>query len=207
MPLKKVSERASEAVLEPQLQSVEQWLGQLCDEDVVKRRDAARALLTTGCPASALVERLWVEPQLSVREALFTTLAHMADETALKGLVGCLTSEDTCLRNEAIAALKQVTPLLEPYLRPVLESPDADLRIFAFNVLSTPKNADHLAWVEPFIRAEENVNVCAAALEMLVEVGDCTLTSLIGELKTRFFDEDYIQFLTGIVLRRCEGAV
>jgi HEAT repeat protein len=52
------------------------------------------------------------------------------------------------------------------------------------------------------IEHDQNVNVCATALDLLVEVGSKDAEQPIVRLKARFTEEPYIQFAADLALKR-----
>ena len=174
----------------------------LDDDNPTVRRWAARDLVNCQDVATALVNRLKREGDLSVREVILTTLTRIGDSTAVAGLVDCLRSEDAALRNEAIEAMKQLPDEVAPIIRGLLADGDPDVRIFAVNILESLRHPDVEAWLIEVIEAEPHVNVCGAALDLLSEVGTDAALEPLARFKARFVDEPYIQFATDLALSR-----
>jgi len=59
-----------------------------------------------------------------------------------------------------------------------------------------------IKWLIEVIEKDENVNVCATALDLLAEVGTEEAIPAIKKVKERFKNEPYIQFASDIALRR-----
>jgi HEAT repeat protein len=166
------------------------------------RRWAARDLLACPHATVALVERLKVETDISVREVILTSLARLGDDVAVAGLVDCLRSEDVALRNEAIEAMKQLPEEVAPIMRALLADPDPDVRVFAVSVLESLRHPEVEAWLIDVIERDGHVNVCATAVDLLGEVGSPKARDALGRLKERFPDEPYVQFAADLALRR-----
>ncbi|MHB8067867.1 MAG: HEAT repeat domain-containing protein [Desulfobaccales bacterium] len=177
-------------------------LAQLSEANATARRWAARDL--SACPeaAAALVKRLKIEPEVSVREVILTTLTRLGDQTAVAGLVDCLRSEDAALRNEAIEAMKQLPDAVAPIMQELLADPVSDVRIFAVNILESLRHPEVEAWLIEVIAKDQHVNVCAAAVDLLSEVGTEAALKALARLKTRFADEPYIHFAADLALKR-----
>jgi HEAT repeat protein len=173
--------------------------------DPVARRWAARDL--TDCPnaSAALVMRLNIEDDISVREVILTTLTSLGDEIAVAGLVECLRSENASLRNEAIEAMKQLPNEVAPIIRGLLLDEDADVRIFAVNILETLRHPDVESWLITVIEQDPLLNVCATAVDLLGEVGTVAAREPLKRLNLRFLGEPYIQFATELALARING--
>jgi len=180
-------------------------LTQLSDPNPTDRRWAARDLMDCPEVAPALVERLKIEPEVSVREVIITTLIRLGDPAAVIGLVDCLRSEDAALRNEAIEAMKQLPVEVAPIMRGLLVDPDPDVRIFAVNILESLRHSEVEAWLIDVITQDSHVNVCATAVDLFSEIGTEAALEPLALLKVRFPDEPYIQFATELALKRIRG--
>lgn len=179
-------------------------IAQLDAPEASSRRWAARDLADFPGSCGALLDRLRREHDLSVREVILTTLTSLGDETAVTGLVDCLRSEDVALRNEAIEALKELPDAVAVHMRGLLADDNADVRIFAVNVLESLRHPDVESWLLAVIDHDPHVNVCGAAVDLLVEVGSQAAGESLLRLKARFADEPYIQFATDIALKRIQ---
>jgi HEAT repeat protein len=173
----------------------------LMDDSATTRRWAARDLVNCPNVAAALVARLKLETELSVREVILTTLTQLGDAVAVAGLVDCLRSQDAALRNEAIEAMKQLPDEVAPIMRGLLGDADSDVRIFAVNVLESLRHPDVEAWLIDVIQRDPHVNVCATAVDLLSEVGTDAAVAALDALKARFPDEPYIKFAANLALR------
>ncbi len=179
----------------------------LQDTDPKARRWAAHDLaeLKTeeiGQASHALLKQLNQETNTSVREAIFTSLTLIGDGVAVDGLVGCLSSEDTVLRNEAIEALKQLPDEIAPMMQQLLLADEPDLRIFAVNVLESLRHPKVEQWLIDVIENDSHVNVCATAVDLLGEVGSSAARPALEGLRVRFANEPYICFAADLALKR-----
>jgi len=177
-------------------------LSQLDDADASVRRWAARDLADFAESSSALVARLNNERDNSVREVILTTLTTLADATAIAGLAECLRSEDPALRNESIEVMKQLPDKVAPIMRGLLLDADPDVRIFAVNILESLRHPEVEKWLIDVIVNDDNVNVCATAVDLLAEVGSIDAEQALLNLKARFNNEPYIQFVVDLALKR-----
>ena len=177
-------------------------LEDLADADPTTRRWAARDCIDCLGAAAALVGRLKVEQDISVREVILTTLTRMGDPLAVAGLVSFLRSEDPALRNEAIEAMKQLPDEMAPILRDLLADTDPDVRIFTVNILESLRHPEVESWLLAVIDNDPHINVCATAVDLLCEVGTQAALEPLARLKARFIEEPYIQFATALALTR-----
>jgi HEAT repeat protein len=170
--------------------------------EAMARRWAARDLADYPDAAAALVDRLTREQDISVREIILSSLAYLGNAIAVDGLVHCLRSEDSVLRNESIEVMKQLPDKVAPIMRGLLHDQDADVRIFAVNILESLRHPEVENWLIEVIQTDAHVNVCATALDLLVEVGTAASATTINQLKARFISEPYIQFSADLALKR-----
>jgi len=172
------------------------------NSDASGRRQAAREIVHCPDAASVLVSRLQRENDDAVREVILGALVRMSDPIALSGLVDCLRSEDAALRNEVIERFAQMGREVDPTLQSLLKDPDPDLRIFAVNILASSQHPNVESWLIEIIEQDTHLNVCAAAADLLCEVGTEASIDALARLKARFADEAYIQFAADLALKR-----
>ena len=176
----------------------------LDDADAAARRWAARDLVECPGASDALVRRLRLETDSSVREVILTTLTRLGDDVAVDGLVLCLRSEDAALRNEAIQAMKELPDEVAQLMSGILADPDPDVRIFAVNVLESLRHPQVEAWLIGVIDADPHVNVCGTAVDLLAEVGTGASRAALRRVRDRFADDAYIRFAADLALKRIE---
>jgi len=180
-------------------------ISELSDSNPMARRWAARDLAEFAEAAPALVERLEKETDPTVRQAIFTSLTLIGNQVAVEGLVRCLRSDDAALRNEAMEAIKNLPDAVSPIMAGLLADPDPDVRIFAVNILESMRHPEVEEWLIQVIRQDGHVNVCAAAADLLSEVGTEAALEPLEALKQRFPDEPYIAFAADLALKRIRG--
>jgi HEAT repeat protein len=179
-------------------------VAELDDADPKARRWAARDLRAWPAASAALVARLHRERDDAVREMILTSLTALGDDTVVTALVGCLRSEDVVLRNEAVEALKQLPEKTAAIMNQLLADGDPDVRIFAVNILEGLRHPEVESWLLAVVERDPHVNVCAAAVDLLGEVGTASAREPLERLSARFADP-YIQFATALALRRIKG--
>jgi len=179
--------------------------GQLRSGDVAQRRWAARDL--AGCPdaAATLGEQLLAERDASVREALFTSLTTIADESAAAALLPLLRSEDAQLRNGAIEALAAMPRAVGPRIAALLRDSDPDVRIFTVNLLGDLRHPQVADWLVQVLLQDVAVNAVAAAIEVLAEVGAPDHIPALRSARVRFDHDPFIGFAVDIAIDRIEA--
>jgi hypothetical protein len=183
-------------------QSCERLVAELEDSDATVRRHAAQKITPCLDATTSLINRLKREENTAVREAILNSLLRLRDSSIGIGLVDCLRSEDVALRNDVIEAFKQLGNDAAPILHSLLTDPDPDVRIFTVNILNSEHYPDAEHWLIEVIEQDEHVNVCAAAVDLLCEVGTEVAIDPLLHLKARFAHEAYIQFAADLALKR-----
>jgi HEAT repeat protein len=197
-----VKGKIAKTVKSVELQSYETLVAELEDSNVTVRRHAAQQITTCPDAAKTLISRLKREENTAVREAILNSLLHLHDPSIGGSLADCLRSEDAALRNDVIDALKQLGDEVSPILRSLLNDPDSDMRIFVVNILSSGPHPDVEQWLLEVIDRDTHVNVCAAAVDLLSEIGTEAAIDPLLRLKARFAHETYIQFAADLALKR-----
>ena len=181
---------------------VDGLIAELVGASSTARRWAARDLASAPEAAAHLVERLDCEQDSSVREAIFMSLTQIGNDIAVQGLVKCLRSEDVQMRNGAIEAMKHLPGAVAPIMAGLLSDPDADVRIFAVNILESLRHPDVEKWLIEVISLDRHINVCGTAVDLLGEVGTLAAATALMALKQRFPGDAYIEFASDLALRR-----
>lgn len=179
---------------------------QLKDPDPSIRRWAARDLSTHPEASTALCEHLLNEKDGSVREVVFTTLGCIGGTTVVDGILPLLRSEDANLRNSAIELLAGLPDAVGPRIDALLADPDPDVRIFTVNLLGDLKHPQLVRWLSHVMRDDAHVNVVAAALEVIAEVGATDALSAVKIARQRFAGDPFIGFAADLAMQRIEAA-
>lgn len=187
---------------EPQQQGAESLIADLSSAEPGVRRRAARALAGYKEAAMALVDRLQAETAPSVRDVIFTSLIKLQSAEVASRLIDFLRSEETPLRNGAIEALQEMPDVIEPFVGDLLKDIDSDVRIFAVNVLGALRHKQAPQWLSDLIETEEHINVCAAAVDALAEIGDASVLGNLKDLRDRFADTPFMTFAIDTAIAR-----
>jgi hypothetical protein len=179
---------------------------QLNDADPTVRRWAAHDLVAFPESSAALVVQLQTEKEISVREVILTSLTRIGDATAVSGLIECLRSEAAPVRNGAIEAMKALQEKVAPVVDGLLHDADPDVRIMAVNILESLCHPMVEQWLIEVIDHDPQVNVCAAAVDLLGEVGSPAAHDALARLERRFSEEPYIKFAADLALKRTTKA-
>jgi hypothetical protein len=177
-------------------------LAQLQRGDAEQRRWAARDLAAHPHTSAMLGARLLSEPERTVRQALFTSLTAHAGAAAAEALLPLLRSEDAELRNSAIEALSAMPAAVAPRIDALLKDADADVRIFTVNLLGELRHPQVRPWLLGALRHDAAVNVVAAAIEVLAEVGEPGDEPALRAVAARFADDAFIAFAADMAATR-----
>lgn len=158
-----------------------------------ERWSAARAAAALEGADVVLSQALRSEKDPRVREAMLTTLARIGTPIALESLLSLLRSDSAALRTGALDALRMVSTLADIPAQ-LLRDADPDVRILSCEIArSLPAlQASHLLCA--LLAEEQNANVCAAAIDVLAEVGGPEALGPLADCAERFRETPFLLF-------------
>lgn len=201
MPLIRRDKNES-ASAEPRTESADALIAQLRAGEVEARWSAARGLATHPQAAPALGEALAGEADAKVREAIFTSLLRIAGDASAEVLVPFLRSEDAGLRGGALEALQGMPAATLPRLPALLRDLDPDVRLLAADLARTQPPAVATKLLCDAIEEESHPNVCAAAVDVLAEIGTPDALPTLRRCAERFADEPFLPFAIEVAAER-----
>ena len=89
-----------------------------------------------------------------------------------------------------------------PLIEDLLVDPDSDVRIFAVNILQSLKSPTVPDLALKVISTDPHVNVCAAAVDVLAEVGRPEMAGALRNVAARFPDQPFLAFAVRTALKR-----
>jgi HEAT repeats len=159
-----------------------------------ERWAAARGAFEIPDGLSLLGDALSRERVPRVREAIFTALAKIATLEAAAVVLPHLRSDDAAQRTGALDALRAMPSAAGGHLPQLLTDADPDIRLLACEIARRlPADEASRALVE-LIEREENANVCAAAVEVLAEIGGPPSLPALARCGARFPDDPFLGF-------------
>lgn len=172
------------------------------DERWSAARDAA------GLPdsAAALGAALPRESDARVREAMFTSLARIGTRESIASLLPLLRCDDAALRTGALDALRSSLIATHELLPDLLTDPDADVRLLSCELARSLPSEAATRSLCALLDRESAVNVCAAAVEVLAEVGDPTALPALARCAQRFPREAFLSFAIKLATDRITAA-
>lgn len=180
-------------------------LEQLKSGDAEARRWAARDLAEHPEAAAVMGQCLLQEADRSVCGALFTSLERIASPAAAAALLPLLRSEDAALRTGAIEVLATMPAAVAPRIEALLTDADPDVRIFTVNLLGDLPHERVPSWLLQVLQHEAEVNVVAAAIEVLAEVGQPVHLPALRQARARFPDDEFVAFAVDLATQRIES--
>jgi HEAT repeat protein len=170
--------------------------------DVDERWAAARAAADLPSGVEILSKALATETTSRVREAIFTGLARIRTPASAAAAVPYLRSDDPDIRTGALDALRAMPDATAPHLAGLLHDVDADVRLLACELLrNQPVEAAH-ALLFSLLASEPQANVCAAAIEVLAEIGSPSALPVLAQCAARFPDDPFLAFAIGMASDR-----
>ena len=167
-----------------------------------ERWAAARAAANVPESVPALAQALIHESEPRVREAIFTVLARIKTPESALAVLPYLRSDDANIRTGALDALRAMPEAAKPYLPQMLVDADADVRLLACDLTRDVRDADARRWLCKILETEPLANVCAAAVEVLAEIGDAQALPTLWRCAARFPADPFLGFAVRVAADR-----
>jgi HEAT repeat protein len=177
----------------------------LDSSDAESRWAAARSLAGQAEAVPALAEALRRETVPRVREAILTSLIRTGGTASAEAIVPCLRSDDAGLRAAAIEALQTLPSAIAPIVGQLFSDPDSDVRLLATELTRNMKASDASRLLSGLIEKEVHPNVCAAAVEVLAEVGTPESLPALEKCAERFAATPFLPFAISMAIARISG--
>jgi len=118
-----------------------------------------------------LAKRLEEESSRAVQEAIVSALIRLGSRDVVRRCAELLRSENAYVRNAAIEVLQALEEKSLEVVRELLSEADPDVRLFAVNILGELRVKEAAELVRRVVAEDPEVNVVAAAVENLGEMG------------------------------------
>jgi HEAT repeat protein len=169
------------------------------DDDV--RRAAVRLATRLG-EAEVLARHLEDERDAGLREAILTSLVRIGGVKAARPLIQMLSTEDALLRSAVIETLQSMGEAVVPEIERLLDDENPDLRIYAVNIIHSMRSTRAPDIALGVIATDPHVNVCAAAVDILAEVGRPEMADELRAVANRFPDQQFLAFAVRAAIKR-----
>ncbi|WP_119395098.1 HEAT repeat domain-containing protein [Salinibius halmophilus] len=173
---------------------------------MAEKRLAARDLADHPNGRSELILALQNETDVAVLEAILDSLQQHFDAQLANDLLDYLRSENVFVRNEVIGILQNYPDFVGPHILALLNDVDSDVRIFAVDILQLLAHPDTPQWLLSVIKDEQHINVVAAAVDRLAEVGTPEMIPELQALTERFPNQPYLSFAVKTAIHRIAEA-
>ena len=167
-----------------------------------QRWSAVRAAAERADGLTLLADALPRESDPRVREAIFTGLARLATPESAAVVVPYLRSDDANLRTGAVDALRAMPQACRPHLPALLADSDADVRLLSCELARELPDEEANRLLCDLLERETEKNVCAAAIEVLAEIGRPEALPSLTRCGTRFSGDPFITFSVKVATER-----
>ena len=157
-------------------------------------RWAAARALTAPADVDALSAALNTEQDPRVREAILTSLARIGDAPSAQAVIPLIRSEDASVRTAALDSLRAMPQAVGESLSGLLADPDPDVRLLACELVRALPSASATQLLCDLIQDDAEANVCAAAIDVLAEVGGPDALPALDRCAARVPDEPFLVF-------------
>jgi HEAT repeat protein len=179
---------------------------ELDSPDAESRWAAARAAAGQADAVPVLSAALARETVPRVREAIMTSLMRTGDAASVEAILPYVRSQDAGLRAAAIEALQSLPSVITPFMAPLLSDPDSDVRLLATELARNMNAPDATRLLCGLIEREQHPNVCAAAIDVLTEVGTPEALPALEKCALRFATTPFLPFAISMAIARISGA-
>ncbi len=179
---------------------------ELASPDAESRWTAARALAGHAEAVPGLAAALGRETVPRVREAIMTALMLIGDAASVEAILPYLRSQDAGLRAAAVEALQALPAAIAPFMAALFSDPDSDVRLLATELARNMKASDATRLLSDLIGREQHPNVCAAAIDVLTEVGTPEALPALERCASRFAATPFLPFAISAAIARISGA-
>ena len=149
-----------------------------------------------------LASALQGESDARVRVAIFTGFARIGTPQSAAALVPYLRSDDAGLRTGAVDALRAMPDAVRAHLHTLLADPDPDVRLLSCELTRGLPEGEANRLLCDLLERETEKNVCAAALEVLAELGKPEALPTLGRCAERFASDAFIAFAIKVATDR-----
>ena len=129
-----------------------------------------------------------------MREAIFTALARIATPECVDAVLPYLRSDDAALRTAAMDVLRVMPKSTGARLAELLVDPDGDVRLLSCELARGVDSTKAQRLLISLIETDKEPNVCAAAIEVLSEIGDAAALPPLVRCGARFPEDPFIAF-------------
>lgn len=177
----------------------------LADPDPDLRWAAARRAAAAVGGAAALAAALPTERDPRVREAMFTSMARIGTPQTAEAVISLLRSDDANLRTGALDSLRIMVARIHELLPRLLTDRDIDIRILSCDLARSLDSAEANRLMCQVLDNDPEANVCAAAVDVLAEVGGPEALPSLRACALRFHATPFLAFAINVAIGRLDS--
>ncbi len=174
--------------------------------DAESRWTAARALSGDVDAVPVLAVALGREHVPRVREAIMTALMRVGNAASVEAILPYLRAQDAGLRAAAIESLQALPDATHPFMGRLLNDSDSDVRLLATELARGMNASEATRLLCDLIEREQHPNVCAAAIDVLTEVGTPEALPSLEKCAVRFAATPFLPFAISVAIAQISGA-
>lgn len=174
----------------------------LRDGDPQRRWAAARGLGGRPDAAAALGAALGGERDERVREAILTSLVRIGGVASVEAILPHLRSDDANLRTGALDALRALMPAAQTMLPALLADRDPDIRVLSCDLARELPSGEATRLLCEVLERDAEANVCAAAVDVLADIGEPLCLPSLRRCARRFTDSPFLAFAVEVASQR-----
>jgi HEAT repeat protein len=178
----------------PKKTGLDDLLKGLADPDPDQRWTAAREAAQVVGGAAALAMALPTENDPRVREAMFTALARIGTPETAAAVISLLRSDAANLRTGALDTLRLMVSRMHDLLPKLLKDQDVDVRILSCELGRSLPSPEATSLMCAVLDNDTDANVCAAAVDVLAEVGGTEALPSLRACALRFPATPFLAF-------------
>jgi HEAT repeat protein len=178
----------------PKKTGLDDLLKGLADPDPDQRWTAAREAAQVVGGAAALAMALPTENDPRVREAMFTALARIGTPETAAAVISLLRSDAANLRTGALDTLRLMVSRMHDLLPKLLKDQDVDVRILSCELGRSLPSPEATSLMCAVLDNDPDANVCAAAVDVLAEVGGAEALPSLRACALRFPATPFLAF-------------
>jgi HEAT repeat protein len=149
-----------------------------------------------------LAEALKSETDPRVREAILTSLVRIGSQESVDAVIPCLRADDAAIRGGALDALRAMIDVARPVLPGLLADPDADIRLLTCDLTRELPAPEATRLMCDVLARETQANVCAAAVDVLADIGEVEALPFLRACAVRFDDVTFLAFAVKVAMER-----
>ena len=179
--------------------------GALQSDKATERWVAARAM-NRAEDVEALSAALETERDVSVREAILTSLCQIATPDSAAAIIPSIRSDDASVRRGALDALISMPQATAAHLPALLSDPDVDVRLLSCEIVRALPSEHATRLLIGALKNDTAVNVCIAAADVLADIGTTDALDALDAAEARFPNEAFLKFAIEAARERIAGA-